>query len=370
MSSAKKTVTSLLKKAGVAVNGKNSWDIQVHDERVFSRILAEGSMGVGESYMDGWWDVKDLDVFFTKIFDADVKDEIQPLRLAFQVAKAAIINAQTKARSKKVAEEHYDLGNELYAKMLCKNMQYTCGYYKGTKSLDKAQEKKLDLVCKKLGLKKGMTVLELGGGWGGLARWMAKKYGCKVTSYNISKEQVAYAREWCKGLDVTFVLDDYRHATGTYDRVVSVGMLEHVGYKNYDGFMELAHRCLKDEGMALFHTIGGLKSVKTTDPWLNKYIFPNSMLPSIQQLSKAMEPYFVVEDWHNFGAYYDLTLMDWDKNFRKAWPTLKKDYDERFYRMWRFYLMSCAALFRSRKTQLWQIVVSKQGVKGGYNRIS
>jgi len=369
MNSARHTITTLLRTADIQVNGTRPWDLKVHNTDFYSRVLAEGSLGFGESYIDGWWSSDRPDELITRILQTDIGKEVGKLTLAKHILKAKILNQQTKKRSKAVAIQHYDLDNELYQLMLDKNMQYTCGYYQHAKTLHKAQKNKLDLVCKKLGLKKGMTVLELGSGFGGLAHWMAKKYGCKVTAYNISKEQVAYGTKWCKGLDVTFKLEDYRNATGQFDRVVSIGMLEHVGVKNYEEFMHVANRCLAEDGLALFHTIGSNLSVSTIDPWIEKYIFPNAMLPSIKQLAEAMEDTFVVEDWHNFGPDYDRTLMAWHKNFVKSWPKLSHKYDEQFYRMWEFYLLSCAAVFRARKSQLWQIVVSKKRMQR-YNRVS
>ncbi len=359
MSDLKSKAQELLALADVKINGSRSWDIQVHNEDFYSKVFSQGSIGAGEAYMDGWWDVKSLDEFFTKIFKVQLHHKIQTFNFVWNYIKASTLNLQTKSGSKKVAEEHYDLGNDFYKGMLDKHMQYTCGYWKNAENLDKAQINKLDLVCKKLKLKKGETVLELGCGWGGFAHYASKNYGVKVTAYNISKEQVKYAQEWNKYLPNKIILTDYREATGKYDKVVSVGLCEHIGYKNYKTFMEVAHRCLKDNGLFLMHTIGANVSVKMTDPWIQKYIFPNSMLPSISQISKAAEGLFVVEDLHNFGPDYYKTLMAWDANFRKNWNKFESQHGKRFYRMWRFYLMSSAGQFKARKIQLWQFVLSK-----------
>jgi cyclopropane-fatty-acyl-phospholipid synthase len=358
------TVKQILSVADVKINGSRPWDIKVHNPKLYSRILSGGSLAAGESYMDGWWDVDQLDEFFTRILRAKLQHKIKTFSSVLNYFGATMVNMQSPGRSKKVAQEHYDLGNDFYESMLDKNMQYTCAYWNGAKTLDKAQENKLELVCKKLQLKKGEKVLELGCGWGGFARYAAKKYGVEVDAYNISKEQVEYGKEWNKKLSVNMVLSDYRNAQGVYDKVVSIGMCEHVGYKNYGKFVELAYRRLNPGGLFLLHTIGTNVSVKTTDPWIQKYIFPNSMLPSIVQLSKAFEGLFVMEDWHNLGTDYYKTLMEWDKNFRKNWPKFKDKYGERFYRMWRFYLMSSAGQFKSRRIQLWQVVLSKSPVDG------
>ncbi len=360
-------IIELLTKADIKVNGNRPSDIIVHNEQLYNRVLAQGSLGLGESYMDGWWDCKELDEFFHKVIAAELDKKVIPKTIVFHHAKAVLLNMQTKSRSQKVAQEHYDLGNTFYEHMLDKNMQYTCGYWKRAKNLEDAQVAKMDLVCKKMGLKKGMKVLELG--WGGFARYAAKKYGVIISAYNISKEQVAYAEKQPNNLPITYHLQDYREATGTFDRVISIGMCEHVGPKNYAAFFSLITDRLRKDGLALVHTIGSLKSKYSSDQWIEKYIFPNSVLPSLALLTKAAEEKLVIEDIHNFGADYDKTLVAWHANFEKNWPKFKEQYGERFYRMWRYYLLACAGGFRSRKLQLWQIVLSKEGMKGGYKCI-
>ena len=335
----------------------------VHDTRFYQRALSHGSLGVGESYMDGWWDVPQLDEFFTRIQRAELHKKIKPLSVLWLSLKGRLFNRQTQARSAKVAREHYDLGNDLYQIMLDRNMQYTCAYWKDAQTLDQAQENKLHLICRKLYLKPGLRVLELGSGFGGLARFMAREYGCEVVAYNLSHEQVKFSREFCEGLPVRFEEKDYRQAArepGEFDRVVAVGLCEHIGYKNYRAFLDLVYSKLRDGGLFLLHTIGGKTSLTSTDPWIDKYIFPNGMIPSTYQLGKAMEDTWVMEDWHNFGPDYDKTSMAWWKNFDANYCSLDKQrYDQRFYRMWKYYLMMSAAGFRSRRLQLWQIVLSK-----------
>jgi cyclopropane-fatty-acyl-phospholipid synthase len=358
-------VTELLAFAGIGVNGSKPWDIQIHDERFFDRALGEGSIGVGESYMDGWWDVEALDEFFSRFRRADLASKVHDLKTALLVLQTKLLNLQTMRRAKQVAQAHYDLGNQLYQAMLDRRMQYTCAYWKDAVTLDQAQENKLHLICRKLRLQPGMTLLELGGGFGGLAHFAAKEYGCRVVSYNISREQVAYGRDLCKGLPVRFEHKDYRDAAGEphcFDRVVSVGLCEHIGHKNYRDFMHLAHGLLKDQGLFLLHTIGSNESYSYTDPWIHKYIFPNGLVPSMAQLTTAWEGLWVAEDWHNFGPDYDRTLMHWWANFDHAWPDLRSRYSHRFYRMWKYYLMASAGSFRARRLQLWQVVLSKGDV--------
>ncbi len=358
----KEIFKSLLTEAGIEINGKNNWDIQVHDERLYSRVLSESVLGLGESYMDGWWDCEALDEFICRILKAQLDKKVKGnWKTLLFILKTKLFNRQKKSRAKIVGEKHYDLGNDLYQAMLDKRLNYTSAYWKNAKNLDEAQEAKLDLVCKKIALEKGMTVLELGCGWGSFAKYAAEKYGTHVVGVNVSKQQVELGRELCKGLPVELRLQDYREVEGKYDRVISIGIMEHVGYKNYRTYMEVADRCLKDDGIAFVHTIGGNISATCTNAWTDKYIFPNGMLPSIAQLAKAMEGLFVMEDWHNFGPDYDKTLIAWYHNFKNSWDKLKDKYGERFFRMWRFYLLSSAGGFRSRSQQLWQIVMTKPG---------
>ncbi len=365
----KQVIQQLLDKAQIQINGTKPGDIQVHNDKLYGRVLAEGSLGLGESYMDGWWDSDQLDEFFSKIHMAQLDKDVVDKRLIVNAVKARLFNMQNKQLSKRVAQQHYDLDNDFYEKMLDPHMQYTCAYWKGVHTLADAQEQKLELICRKLQLRKGDRILELGCGWGGFAQYAASTYGCSVVAHNISSEQVAFARRWCAGLPVEVIQGDYREATGEYDKVAAIGLTEHVGYKNYRTLMETAHRRLKPHGLFLLHTIGNNASVTTSDPWFDKYIFPGGMLPSVAQLSAAMDGLLVMEDWHNFGPDYDKTLVAWKNNVDKHRGDFKAKFDERFHRMWRYYLLSLAGSFRARKIHLWQIVMSKQGVLGGYESV-
>jgi len=367
----KQTIESLLEGTGIVINGTNPWDLQVHNENFYGRVLREGSVGVGESYMDGWWDCESLDQFFHKIFSANIDNKIKKdLSIWIEFITSHVMNVGKKSKAFEVGQKHYDIGNDLYRNMLDERLVYTCGYWKDAETLQEAQEAKLDLVCKKIGLKKGDRVLDIGSGWGSFMGFAAKKYEVDAVGVTISKEQKALADEKYKGLSVETRLQDYRDLDEQFDHIVSIGMFEHVGYKNYRTYMEVAHKSLKDDGLFLLHTIGGNKSVTTIDPWINKHIFKNAMLPSVKQIAQAVEGLFVIEDWHNFGSDYDKTLMAWYQNFENSWEEIKGNYDERFYRMWKYYLLSCAGSFRARKNQLWQIVLSKKGVPGGYKRVS
>ena len=368
MADFKRTVSKLFESVDIEVNGSRSFDIQVHNDLFYSRVLSGGSLALGESYMDGWWDCKALDQFCYKLLRGRIDKQVNVTNPAFimHFLKAYFFNAQSKKRAYIVGEEHYDTGNDLFSLMLDQRMNYSCGYWCNADNLDQAQINKLDIVCRKLHLEPGMRVLEIGCGWGGFAKYAAENYGVSVHGITVSKGQMDYAIKSCEGLETTFELKDYRELNTNYDAIVSIGMFEHVGYKNYRNYMEVARRCLNDGGLFLLHTIGRNTSARSTDPWTHKYIFPNGMIPSPGQISKSLHGLFVIEDWHNFGQYYDPTLMAWNENFQKNYESLKEKYDERFKRMWEYYLLMCAGTFRSRRNQLWQLVLSKNGVKGGY----
>jgi cyclopropane-fatty-acyl-phospholipid synthase len=354
----------LLSSAGITINGDQPWDITVHHQDLFRRILHQGVLGLGESYMEGWWDCQALDQFFDRVMRARIDRMIRGnLRLSWDVWMARLLNHQRTSRAYEVGIRHYDIGNDLFQTMLDPLMAYTCGYWKDAGSLEEAQKAKLDLVCRKVGLQPGMKVLELGCGWGSFARYAAENYGVKVTGVTVSREQVELANSFCRGLPVDIRLQDYRTVKGRYDRVVSIGIMEHVGYKNYRTYMQVVNRTLRSDGVGFFHTIGGNVSMRISNPWTVKYIFPNGQIPSIAQLGKAMEGLFVMEDLHNLGPDYDRTLMAWHEGFERGWPELQRRYSERFRRMWRFYLLSSAGVFRSRSMQLWQVVMTKPGVK-------
>lgn len=364
------SLKDLLAKAGITLNGNQDFDVQVQNPAAYQKVLSQGSLGLGESYMEGWWECKALDQFFDKILTVRLPDNFQfSWPLIFEFIKAKAMNLQAVSRAFQVARKHYDLGNDFFAAMLGPSMMYSCAYWKDATDLAAAQFAKLDLICKKLNLQKGQRILEIGSGWGAFAKYAAEHYGVSVVGVTVSKEQLKFAQHFCKGLPVEFRLQDYRDLNEKFDHVVSIAMFEAVGPKNYKTFMEVAARCLKENGLFLLHTIGAPTSDGQFDPWLDKYIFPNGFIPSLQQITKAAENIFLIEDIHNFGAYYDRTLMEWYKNFKQHWPKFEKQYGQKFYRMWEYYLLQCAGMFRSRDMQLWHIVFSKQGVKGGYKSI-
>jgi len=363
----KRRIEELLALADVRVGGEHPWDLRVHNGKFYSRVLSQGALGLGESYMDGWWDCDDLDGFFHRVLGAGLQNKVSSRAAGLDSFKARLLNLQRGARAFRVGERHYDIGNDLFECMLDDRMIYSCGYWKGAETLDRAQENKLDLVCRKLGLEPGMLVLDVGCGWGGTAKFLVERYDAQVVGVTVSREQTRLARETCRNLPVQIHLKDYREIGGKFDRIFSIGMFEHVGAKNYRTFMRAMRRLLKEDGLFLLHTIGTNQASKTINPWTNRYIFPNACLPSPGQISSSMEGLFILEDWQNFGVDYDRTLMSWYRNFEKAWPILKERYGERFYRMWKYFLLSSAGSFRARWNQLWQIVLSPRGVPDVYD---
>ena len=370
MSQAKRKIEELFALADVRVGGDRPWDIQVHNEGFYDRVLSQATLGLGEAYMDHWWDCEAIDEMITRVMRTDIRSQIKPISLLLPMITAKLFNLQSLPRAFQVGEEHYDLGNDLFELMLDKRMTYTCGYWREATDLDTAQEAKLDLVCRKVGLQTGQRVLDIGCGWGSFAGFAAEKYGAEVFGVTVSKEQGAMVEARYAGLPVNVVVQDYRELTGQYDHIVSLGMFEHVGHKNHRIFMEVARRCLKPNGLFLLHTIGRRKTRIHGEPWTHKYIFPNAQVPSVANIGRAIEGLFVMEDLHNFGADYDKTLMAWHANFEAGWSQIANRYSERFNRMWRYFLLTNAGSFRSRQLQLWQIVLSPEGVNGGYRRVS
>ena len=362
----KTQVERLLSGADVCIDGARPWDMQVHEPRFYARLLAQGSFGLGESYMDGWWDAQDLDGLLYRLLNARLEQRRPGFAALCSWLRALLVNEQSRRRSFAVGQRHYDIGNELYRAMLGQRMVYSCGYWAVADTLDKAQEAKLDLVCRKLMLQPGQRLLDIGCGWGELLKFAAERYGVSGVGVTISREQAEYAQRLCADLPVEIRLCDYREMEGTFDRVASIGMFEHVGVRNYARFFTQVRSHLREQGLALLHTIGSNVSHSHTDPWIGKYIFPNSMLPSAAQITRAMERRLVIEDWHNFGTDYDRTLHAWRCNIEAAWERLSNVPDERFRRMWRYYLAASMGLFRSRRGHVWQLVLSPTGVPGGY----
>jgi cyclopropane-fatty-acyl-phospholipid synthase len=359
----RKQLERILEPADIMIDGSRPWDIRIRNPVVYRRAVTEANFGLGETYMAGYWECDALDECFFRLLSSKADERVlSPATILGRYA-GMLFNLQNPSRSFMVGERHYNTGNDLFEAMLDKMMNYSCGYWKEAKNLDEAQEHKLHLVFEKLMLQPGMNILDIGCGWGGAARYAAEHYGVSVTGITVSSEQAELSRERCRGLPVTIELIDYRKLVGSFDRIYSIGMFEHVGYKNYRTYFNMVQRCLKPGGLTLLHTIGGNLPCSSVDPWVCKYIFPNSMIPSASQITTAYEELFTLEDWHVFTWDYAITLKTWNDNFERFWPSLRSRYSEEFHRMWRYYLLSCSGAFRARFIQLWQVLLSRDGIK-------
>jgi len=376
---ARRIITGVLEQADIRVGGDRPWDLRIHHDRFFPRAM-RGTLGVGESYMDGDWDAGSLIEFFRKTMDAGL--QMHPLLRINRVAKevhARFRNLQTRRRSRAVAEEHYDLDHRMYAQFLGPWNQYTCCFFDGTDDLEEAELCKLEMICDKLEIESGDRVLDIGCGWGGFAKYAASTRGCSVVGISLSDEQIEYARDYTEGLPVEIHRMDYRDLPesplGTFDKVLICGMIEHVGYRNYRQLMKVVHTVLAQDGLFLLHTIGNRHNTAVVEPWIEKYIFRNSMAPSMQQLTRAAADLFVIEDWENYGHYYVPTLQAWHDNFNRNWDRIRaldgpRPFDERFRRMWNFYLMSSRAAFEVEDLHLWHLVMTRYGSgRGVYDRV-
>ena len=364
---AESTLRELLGEVGITVDGDQPHDPQVHDPRFFRRVLRDGSLGLGESYVEGWWDVDSVDGFIHRILVGDLADRARRnLRAVGLSLWARLTNRQGRRKASRHVRSHYERGLDLFREMLDSRMVYSCGYWRDARTLEEAQEAKLELTCRKLGLQDGQRLLDIGCGWGSLVRYAAERYGVEAVGITLSPEQAEIAREECRDLPVEIRVQDYRDVEGEFDAVVSVGMFEHVGPGNHRSYMEVVHRCLVPEGVSLLHTISGNEATANIDPWVDRYVFPGAQLPTLAQVAGAAEGHFVVEDVHNFGPDYDRTLMAWHENFETAWPRLSHRYDEEFRRLWRYYLLSCAGAFRARWSQLFQVILTPPGRSRGH----
>jgi len=317
--------------AEVGVDGEHPWDLRVVNREFYRRLLGQGSIALGETYVDGLWECEQIDVFIYKVLRAGLEHRISVWSLLWPMLWSKLVNLQSRRRAFNIGKHHYDIGNDLFQLMLDERMTYTCGYWKEANNLADAQEAKMDLVCRKMGLEAGMRVLDIGCGFGSFARFAAERYGVKVVGVTVSQEQIAYGRELCAGLDVDLRYQDYRDVEGRFDRVISVGMFEAVGEKNYRTYMRTVERCLEDDGLFLLHTIGTNTPDLQADPWTVKYIFPGGMLPLQKQIDAATQGIFIMEDWHNFGTDYDPTLMAWMANIDASREQLEQlGYDDIF----------------------------------------
>lgn len=361
-------VNEALSEADVRIGGDRPWDPQVRDRSVYAMAARADFLGLGEAYVRGDWDCEDVAEMVSRLGRAELHMKSLPrVRVLLDLFAAWLEDGGSRAGARKVATTHYDLGNDLYRAMLDPRMVYSCGYWAHADNLADAQEAKLDLACRKLQLRPGLSVLDVGCGWGSFAKFAAERYGARVVGVTVSKEQKELADEACADLPVEIRLQDYRDVEGRFDRVVSIGMFEHVGPKNYRTYMAKVRQVLKEDGIFMLHCIGSSLTGSRTNPWIDKFIFPGGYVPSLKQMAQAVEDgAFVMEDWHNFGPDYDKTLCAWFERFDANWSKLKDRFPADFYRRWKLYLLGCAGGFRSRQLQVWQIVLSPHGIPGGY----
>ncbi len=364
--SSQSVAMKLLAQAGISVNGPEAYSIHVHNPKLWDRVLAQKQLGLAESYMDGWWDCQAIDQMLTKFLAIDILTLLRPSpSLAAHTIRSYLLNNQTKQKAASNAKHHYNIGNDLYARMLDPEMAYSCGYWAKAKTLPAAQIAKFDLIARKLALKPGMRVLDIGSGWGGFLRYAVKRYRVEAVGISPADNQIKLAKQKSKGLGITFIQQDYRDLIGQFDRIVSVGMMEHVGPKNYKTFFAKCDELLAPGGMMLHHTITSNETKQRTDPFFDRYIFPGGVLPSLTQIASATEKKWIIEDVHNFGPDYDRTLMAWHKNINAKWKEIPA-YDERFRRMWNYYLLSSAAGFRAGHLNLLQNVMRRRDVRETY----
>lgn len=363
-----KNAYAVLKKSGITINGNNPWDIQIHDKSILLDVFLKGSIGLGDGYTNGKWDVAQIDVLFEKLIRNQTRFSMSAMEIIY-LLRNAVLNTQIGKRAFVVALKHYDLGNEMYTYMLGESMGYSSGMFlHPTDTLTQAQYNKFDQLCKKLRLKSGMKVLEIGSGWGTFARHAIKNYGVEVIGLTVSKEQKVFAEKTCKNLPAKFLLMDYQNLgekyTKYFDRVVSIEMIEAVGKKNLETYFSTIARVLKDDGLLGLQAIVGTGN---DDTFLSTRIFPNGHVPSEKEIMVSSWGHLRVKQWEGFGKDYDKTLLCWEKNFRNNWKQIIKStdtkgvtvYDEKFYRMWRYYLLLCAASFRVGLNDVTQIIMSK-----------
>jgi cyclopropane-fatty-acyl-phospholipid synthase len=365
-------VRKLVEVAGVPDTVFNH--LNVSDDSVWYDIITKANLGIAEGYMHGKIDVDPLPLFLSLLNDTSIgtrrKEKFDVLGMVIGAIEAPtqmmgwLFNLQTKELSSRVTKQHYDAGNDLYEVMLGPSMSYTCAYWKDAENLDQAQEAKFNLIMRKLELQPGMKVADLGMGWGTAAAYMHKHGKVNVTGVSLSEKQVEWAQNNLVKDGLRFIWSDYREhcedpdIVGTYDRIYSIGMFEHIGPKNYEPFFKCIKALLKPDGLAVVHTIGEPDFVAASDQFLEKYIFPGAVIPTLPMATKAFEHHFILEDFQNFGHDYSKTLAAWHVNSLKFFRENPNAYSPEFQRMWEYYLKMCEALFELRINQLWHFVLS------------
>ncbi len=338
--------------------------IVLRERRVLWDLLRQpGSLGLGEAYASGRLEIEgDLAAVMKLLFAVRVRET--PLQRAAWVWRLWRWRSRQLAHARANVHHHYDLGNDFYALWLDESMSYTCAYFPTPEaSLEEAQAAKQEHVARKLWLRPGERVVEAGCGWGSLALHMARAHGVHVTAYNVSSEQVRYARSLARaqGLEDRdeFREDDYRNIAGTYDVFVSVGMLEHVGPENYAALGDVIDRCLGPNGRGLVHSIGRVRR-RPMDAWIARRIFPGAYAPTLEEMAGILSPHdFAVLDVEDLRLHYERTLLHWLERFEKNSAAIERRFDEKFVRMWRLYLAGSVAAFHTSTLQLWQLAFAR-----------
>ena len=347
--------------------------VRVHDTRAIFALILNPDLALGELYMDGRLTVEDggditdlLDLVFANVAENRFPPVWTVLR-SLHLAIASIGPTNSAPRSRKNAAHHYDLSENLYALFLDDDLQYSCAYFSSpSESLDAAQlAKKRHIISKLLLDKPNLSILDIGSGWGGMALDLAHDFEANVRGVTLSEEQLVKSRKRAEEAGLKdrcqFELTDYRSLMGRYDRIVSVGMFEHVGRRNYRHFFNKVRELLDDEGVMLLHTIGRLDGPGTTSPWIDKYIFPGGHIPSLSEITRVIErSRLLVVDVEVLRLHYAKTLMEWRKRFDAHRAEIAKLYDERFCRMWEFYLAGSEMSFRHLQHVVFQIQIAKR----------
>ncbi|MDB5394811.1 MAG: cyclopropane-fatty-acyl-phospholipid synthase [Rhodospirillales bacterium] len=344
--------------------------LRIHDRRTMRRLSINPDLALGEAYMDGTLTVENgtirdvIGLLFDNMSDA-IKLPQQTFERPFRPFLRRLHQYNPIKRAERNVSHHYDLSRRLYELFLDSDEQYSCAYFTDpSMSLEAAQDAKKRHIAAKLQLKPGMRVLDVGSGWGGLALTLAETMGVDVTGLTLSREQLAVANERARARGVSdrvrFHLRDYRLETGTYDRIVSVGMFEHVGINHYETFFSTLHRLLAPEGIALVHSIGRLDGPGKTNPWIRKYIFPGGYAPALSEVLPAVEQSgLLTTDIEILRMHYAMTIDHWQKRFQANRAEIAQLYDERFCRMWEFYLAGAEMDFRHLSAAVFQLQMAK-----------
>ena len=376
---AEKFVRDLFSQVEIEVNGSNPWDPQVHNPAAYNMMVSRGSVGLGETYMHGYWDCEQLDQFFARVTSVDLRKLIPVNFPTVSLAVGAYLkNRQLPKAAWEVGRMHYDLPDEVWEATLDSAMTGSCAYYRNpTDTLEEAQLNKCRMTLDKVGLKSGHSLLDIGVGWAAFSGLAAQEYGAHPIGITVSEGQKAYIhKRYGEAIDVRVNPWQETELREPVDCIVSAEMFEHVGSDNYRSFFEFCRRSIKEDGLMNLHTIVRHTPSKHIDPWMDKYIYPGGCIPTLGQITTAVHGLFHVVDVHDIGGHYPATLRAWMDNFRRNWDSVKSLGSARlgmdpevFCRMWLYHYMASAGGFMSSRISVHQIVLSPNGVPGRYQSI-